>query len=636
MVGRIIGNYQITSELAQGGMGAIYRGRHLHLPREVVVKAILLAAFSPSAQIHLKARFRREAFVQSQLDHPNIVRVYEFFAAEDNYYLVMEYVQGMSLRDLLARQGVPTPAQAVYLLKQALASLDYAHNFGYQDESDHSHTGVIHRDIKPANILLDTKGRLKLTDFGIAKVMGEQTGMAMTQSGFHPGTVEYMSPEQLLGLEIDARSDLYSLGVTFYEILTGRLPFQRSATGSDWEIRKGHIEIDPPSILEFRPEVHPQLAAIIMRSLRKSPNERYQSAAEFLEAVRHYEQHHAEKEQALHSPTVKQSQQQAPKPTQQAMKSTAPDETATLLARPGPVNSSDESSGASSSLRKSHLEDEVTRLMKPDASSPASPLATASPDSVGVKSAAATPSAPAAQSGRRWPLAVGGLGLLLVGTAAGAILFSRQNSPERAPQNETAKVETQSPTPAPAPSLAVRAASKPKPSPTLGEKTAFNQAQRFEQQEQYDEAIKVYEDYLARNPNAPDANIVASYLDGLRKLQATFAAADSAMNSRMYPVAKRAYIKALELRPNSQRAKLGLADADVKMRSMPPPNGNRVFQFEFPSPNTRRGRPRPEGQQKQERQSEPLDRLPLDQPPSPRAVRRTAKPTPTPQEQKPQ
>src|SRR5262245_13074725 len=290
MIGKIIGNYQITGELAQGGMGAVYRGRHLHLPREVVVKSILLGAFSASAQTHLKARFRREAFVQSQLDHPNIVRVYEFFAAEENYYLVMEYVQGMTLRDLLARQGTPTPAQAVYLLKQALASLEYAHNFGYLDESDHQHSGVIHRDIKPANILLDTKGRLKITDFGIVKVMGEQTGLGMTQSGFHPGTVEYMSPEQLLGLPIDERSDLYSLGVTFYEMLTGRLPFQRSSTGSDWEIRKGHIELDPPPIQEIRPEIHPQLAAIILRSLKKNPNERYQSATEFLEGVRSYEQ----------------------------------------------------------------------------------------------------------------------------------------------------------------------------------------------------------------------------------------------------------------------------------------------------------------------------------------------------------
>src|SRR5215510_8360611 len=117
----------------------------------------------------------------------------------------------------------------------------------------------------------------------------------MTQSGFHPGTVEYMSPEQLLGTTIDARSDLYSLGVTFYETLTGRLPFRRSVTGSDWEIRKAHIELDTPPILEIRPEIHPQLAAIIMRSLRTNPDERYQSAAQFLEAALDYEQNYAGK-----------------------------------------------------------------------------------------------------------------------------------------------------------------------------------------------------------------------------------------------------------------------------------------------------------------------------------------------------
>ncbi|MGE0127488.1 MAG: protein kinase [Blastocatellales bacterium] len=635
MIGRIIGNYQITSELAQGGMGAVYRARHLHLPREVVVKSILLAAFTPSAQVHLKARFRREAYVQSQLDHPNIVRVYEFFAAEDNYYLVMEYVAGMSLRDLLARQGTPTPAQAVYLLKQALASLDYAHNFGYQDESEHAHTGVIHRDIKPANILLDTKGKLKITDFGIVKVIGEQTGLAMTQSGFHPGTVEYMSPEQLLGLEIDARSDLYSLGVTFYEMLTGRLPFQRSATGSDWEIRKGHIELSPPPIQELRPEVHPQLAAIIARSLLKNPNERYQSAAEFLEAVRNYEQRHAEKEQALHSPAVKHTQPQTTKSTQQAMKSTLIDETATLLARPASNGSPDglldgpldERKDESSQPRKAHLEDEITRLMKPGA---------VSPDPAGPKSV--TPQA--VQSGRRWPLAAGGLGILLVGTAAGAILFSQQRSPERAPQTETAKVEMQSPSPSLEPSPTARAASKPRPSPPPGEKTGFKQAQKFEQQEQYDQAINIYEDYLARNPNAPDANVIASYLEGLRKVQTILGAADSAMNSRMYPAAKRAYIKALELRPNSQRAKLGLADADIKMRSMTPPGGDRRFPFEFPPPNTRQGRRRPQERQEQQDRPEQPNRPPLtfDQPlpPNPKPTRKTAKPTPTPREKKPQ
>ncbi|MEK7833938.1 MAG: serine/threonine-protein kinase, partial [Acidobacteriota bacterium] len=143
MLGKIIGNYQITSELAQGGMGAVFRGRHVSLPREVVVKSILLSSFPAHAQEQLKARFLREAYVQSQLSHPNIVGVYEFFTASENYYLVMEFVDGMSLRDLIKRQGILTPAQAIPLIKQALAALDYAHNFNYVDESGNRHKGII-------------------------------------------------------------------------------------------------------------------------------------------------------------------------------------------------------------------------------------------------------------------------------------------------------------------------------------------------------------------------------------------------------------------------------------------------------------------------------------------------------------
>lgn len=287
MIGKIIGNYQITGELAQGGMGAIYRGHHLRLPREVVVKSILLDSFSPSARSQLKARFRREACIQSQLDHHNIVRVYEFFEAEENYYLVMEYVSGLSLRGLLDKQGAPTPAQTVYLFKQILEALDYAHNFVYVDESNNRHKGIIHRDINPANLLLDNKGRIKITDFGAVKLTGESV---LTQSGFHPGTIEYMSPEQLRGWEIDARSDIYSLGVTFFEMLTGQVPFPRPEGGSDWEVRKGHIELDPPSILKLRPDVPPHLALIVSRALQKEPEARYRSAAEFLSALQNYGQ----------------------------------------------------------------------------------------------------------------------------------------------------------------------------------------------------------------------------------------------------------------------------------------------------------------------------------------------------------
>jgi serine/threonine protein kinase len=582
MIGKIIGNYQITGELAQGGMGAVYRGRHLYLPREVVVKSILVGAFPQSAQAELRVRFRREAFVQSQLDHPNIVRIYEFFAAEENYYLVMEYVAGMSLRDLLARQGAPAPAQAVYLLKQALSALDYAHNFSYLYESERRHTGVIHRDIKPANILLDTEGRLKITDFGIVKVMGEQTGSLMTQAGFHPGTVEYMSPEQLLGREIDVRADIYSLGVTFYEIITGRLPFLRSETGSDWEIRKGHIELDPPPILEIRAEVHPQLAEIMMRSLRKNPDERYQSATTFLEALRDYEQNHAEKEQTLRSPLARLTQPLSMKPTLQAILPTSIDASATLLAR----QARDESAGSG----KAQHEDDLSNLMKPEDVSPGFPASTASQVPAGAKIASLSQHD---KSGRKWPLAVGGAGLLLAGTVAGVILFLREKPPERALQPVMAKVETPSPTltpisaPTSAPAAAAasspvaRNATKPKPpatpAPAQGEQMPFIQALNLERQERYDEAIKVYESYLVRNPNAPASKIAASYLDRVRKMLDILTAADSAMKNRLYLAAKTQYMKALTLRPNSNRAKQGLAAADMnmKMKSAPPPGTRR-------------------------------------------------------------
>jgi serine/threonine protein kinase len=624
MIGKTIGNYEITSELARGGMGAVYRGRHLHLPREVVVKSILLGAYSPSAQEHLRARFRREAFVQSQLDHPNIVRVYEFFAAEENYYLVMEYVSGMSLRDLLSRQGPPNPALAVYLLKQALAALDYAHDFRSEEETDYRHTGVIHRDIKPANMLLDAKGRLKITDFGIVKVLGEQTEFEMTQSGFQPGTVEYMSPEQLLGNQVDKRTDLYSLGVTFYEMLTGRLPFQRSATGSDWEIRKGHIELDPPPILDIRPEIRPELAAIIMRSMRKKTDDRYQSAADFLDAVLDYDRAFGDKERAAFSPGVKVTQPQTPPPTLKGPKSTKMDEEATMLALPP---------GAAAPPQKSKLvnEDDIPTRLEP--SSPTRTIAyqapAASPYGAEITQVAAPRPARSARSGRKWALAAGAVGLLLAGTAAGAILFSRGESPESARQAGSAKIETPTPTLAPAssPSAAIKpkpAAQTAKPTPTPFEKMNYKLAQSLEEQERYDGAASVYEDYLARNPDGPDANTVRSYMDGLKRMQEALDAADSAMSAQRYPLARKHFYRALALRPDSRRARVGLEEAEAKIKDSLPPRirpGYPFDQNEFPRGGVRRPR-----QQEQRDQDQP--------PPPPRTFRRP-RPTPTPRDREP-
>lgn len=611
MIGRIIGNYRITSELAHGGMGTVYRGQHVNLPREIVVKSILLGAFSPSAQSHLKARFRREAYIQSQLDHPNIVRVYEFFTAEDNYYLVMEYVPGMSLRDLLARQGVPTPAQAVYLCKQALSALEFAHNFTYVDESDIRHTGIIHRDIKPANMLLDNKGKLKITDFGIVKVLGEpNTGGGMTQTGFHPGTVEYMSPEQLLGLDIDVRSDLYSLGVTFYEMLSGRLPFQRSATGSDWDIRKGHIEVPPPPISEIRPDLPPTLAAIIMRSLQKSPNDRYQTAAEFMEALQIHER-------TVGSDTQKSPSGRLTKPLTPFLHAS---DAATIIAG---TELNPSSASIQPPIVAPVLDNSVPlrsgSLLTEEAET--IPLAQAKSAAASIgQSAASANSAPTDEetliavkpkpSGNKLGLAAGVLGALLAGAGGTFFFISQTRSNEQNLANKVDIAATPSPTAAtPLPSASAKpkpthtvqtvvvGSPKPTATPSVAERgiALLNQAKTLEDREQYAEAISKYQEYQQLSPNSAEAGLVSSKLTVLNALQKLLSMAKADMDSKKYFAAREKYRNALRLKNNSAIAQAGEAEARAKITTEMPQVQMDRPQFPQPAqdPNQNRRRNQP-------------------------------------------
>ena len=282
MIGRTIGNYVITGELARGGMGIVYRARHVTLPREAVVKCIRPLGFSEESQKELRARFRREAHIQCQLDHPHIVRVYEFFDLAEEYFLVMEYVPGSSVRSMLDECGRLPPERAAALAVQALEGLAHAHGLHYVDESGNSGVGIIHRDIKPGNLLVDEQGNLKLADFGIAKVRGEGQ---LTKTGFNPGTVEYMSPEQIRGLPVDARSDLYSLGATLYQMLAGRVPYPGTDSDSGYDLLKAHVETDPPPIQTLNPEIPAWLADIVTRSLNRDPDQRWQTADEFREAL---------------------------------------------------------------------------------------------------------------------------------------------------------------------------------------------------------------------------------------------------------------------------------------------------------------------------------------------------------------
>ncbi|MDQ2899918.1 MAG: protein kinase, partial [Acidobacteriota bacterium] len=283
MIGRALGNYVVTGELAHGGMGIVYRARHVTLPRDAVVKCIRPFAYSDEAQNdQLRARFRREAHIQSQLDHPHIVRVYEFFAGAGEYYLVMEYVPGSSIRSMLDKDGVLDVGQAIALTVQVLEGLTHAHNLHYVDELGNAGVGIIHRDIKPANLLVDEHGILKLTDFGIAQALGEGR---LTKTGMIPGTAEYMSPEQIRGLPLDARSDLYSMGVTLYAMLTGKVPFPCTHAGSEYNVLKAHIETQPPSVRTVNPAISSSLADVVARSLEKDPARRWQSAAAFSDAL---------------------------------------------------------------------------------------------------------------------------------------------------------------------------------------------------------------------------------------------------------------------------------------------------------------------------------------------------------------
>ena len=279
----IIGNYRIEERIGRGGMGVVYRGHHLKLPREVAIKSI--SAGNSRDLRRLRSRFEKEAFVQSQLDHPGIVKIYDFIIAEQTYYIVMELVEGRSLAQLLEREIGPLPIdRALDLFEQMLAAIAYAQDFVYQDQDGSSHKGLIHRDLKPANLLITPDDHVKITDFGIVKLVGSEK----TNTGGDYGSPEYVSPEQAEGAPVDPRSDIYSLGIILYEMLTGEPPFHdQGGKLSQLEIVRAHIQQLPASPSRINPLLTPELEAIILRALEKKPENRFASGTEFLRALRH-------------------------------------------------------------------------------------------------------------------------------------------------------------------------------------------------------------------------------------------------------------------------------------------------------------------------------------------------------------
>jgi eukaryotic-like serine/threonine-protein kinase len=252
--------YEVEELLGQGGMARVFRGTDRVLNRSVAVK-VLSPQFAGDDQF--VARFRREAQAAAALNHPNIVSVYDTGDQGDVHYIVMEYVEGRTLRDAIRQEGPILPERASEIAQAVARALSSAHE-----------AGLVHRDIKPGNIMLTRDGEVKVMDFGIART---STGDTLTQTAAVLGTASYLSPEQAQGVAVDARSDIYSLGCVLYEMLTGRPPF----TGdSPVAIAYKHVREDPVHPSNLNPDVPPSLDAVVMKAMAKNPDNRYQTADE--------------------------------------------------------------------------------------------------------------------------------------------------------------------------------------------------------------------------------------------------------------------------------------------------------------------------------------------------------------------
>jgi serine/threonine-protein kinase len=263
--GQRVGDYEVLAPLGVGGMGRVYKVRNVISNREEAMK-ILLPDFASDPE--LAARFMAEIRTLAGLDHPGIAQLRTAFQHNNQFVMVMEYVEGTTLEKLAAQTRLPVD-HILDFATQVLAALSYAHS-----------RGVTHRDIKPANIMITTHGLVKLMDFGIAKSTDD---MQLTRPGTTMGSVYYMSPEQVRGGAVDARSDLYSFGVTLYEMLTGRKPFQADTS---YSVLNAHMNEAPTPPVELDPSISQQLNAIVLRAMTKLPEQRFQTAEELRSALK--------------------------------------------------------------------------------------------------------------------------------------------------------------------------------------------------------------------------------------------------------------------------------------------------------------------------------------------------------------
>ena len=553
MVGKLIGKYQVISELAQGRLGPIYRAQLAHQPsdpqREILLKTVNFNLFTKSLQVQLKARFRREIFAQRQLQHRNIVAVYEFFNVGHDYYLACEHFAGATLRDLLMRQGVPNAVEAASYGRQMLAALDYAHRVSYLDESDFQRTGLVHGDIRLSNLILDARGRVKLTDFSVIhQVIGGELRK------LYPELVAYQSPEMQRGSAPDFRSDVFAAGAAFYEMLTGRLP-NTAIASEDWRYAKPQsADVEADALLAIRPDVPPALAAAIARAVRRNPADRFAAIGEFLKAVQAIETQLGGTESLSTGANLAAGARGKGMPELPASSErlTAADFLSASLAV---------SAAASAAMAQ-----------KPPASmlrthQPAIAFSTALPANTNLDIAPP-------ELGRRrerWLLPAF-IACALGGTLAGAYFFSSPRSNEGLASNvpaaavtaqSTAPVESLAPVSSAAvPAIETRLAPLPV-APLESPKLAL--ARQSEQQERYGEALKAYEEYAAANPNTAAANNVTGRIAALRQFQARINTAKESYAAARFDEARVQFTEALRMRPTSRLAQAGVKESDSRI-----------------------------------------------------------------------
>ena len=266
MIGNLVADYKIIEKIGQGGMGEVYKAIHTKLEQTVAIK-VLSSEYSLDPS--MRKRFVNEARIQAKFSHPNMVNVFNLIEQDSNVFIVMEYINGDTLEKHLEKNGILSQDESIKISLQVLNALQFMHS-----------KGVVHRDIKPSNIMFSDTGVVKVTDFGIAKVMNEAT--KHTKTGM-VGSVAYVSPEQILGEKTSITTDIYSFGITLYKMVTGRAPFRGN---SEFVVMQGHLKERPISPIKYNDNISRSLNKIILKSISKDPEKRYSSVFELIKSIK--------------------------------------------------------------------------------------------------------------------------------------------------------------------------------------------------------------------------------------------------------------------------------------------------------------------------------------------------------------